>query len=195
MTLLTRASKNNGPRVVVATCSALSTTDLDRRPVMSSTHYSKPRPAAERFLAMVLKTETCWLWIGSKNTQGYGGFHPGRGEKWHRAHRYSWKLHRGPIPEKMCVLHTCDNPSCVNPDHLWLGTYLDNSNDKLAKGRQTRGEDNGPTKLTSEQVIRIRRDYVCGSRVTGAKPFARLYGVDNKTIRQIIKGSTWKHLL
>lgn len=87
-----------------------------------------------RFWNKVYKTDSCWLWIGSRLPTGYGTFRVGKKVK--RAHRVSWELHNGPIIDgSLLVCHTCDNPMCVNPDHLFLGTNLDNMRDRNAKGR------------------------------------------------------------
>lgn len=99
----------------------------------------------ERFWAGVKKTETCWLWIKANNggdgrTHIYGVMGRGRrGEGLIRTHRYSWELHNGPIPEGLCVLHRCDEPLCIRPDHLFLGTLKDNTQDMVTKGRASGG--------------------------------------------------------
>jgi hypothetical protein len=95
---------------------------------------------AERFWEKVdRQAEGCWNWKAAKQHNGYGYLHAGGGKtrKPARAHRVSWELHNGPIPEGLWVLHKCDNPSCVRPDHLFLGDRVDNMNDAAAKGRVT----------------------------------------------------------
>ncbi len=86
-----------------------------------------------RFWKYVIKTEDCWLWIGAKSNHGYGSF--GDGKKVVCAHRFSYELFKGEIPKGLLVCHSCDNRVCVNPKHLWLGKYKDNTQDMLLKGR------------------------------------------------------------
>ena len=104
----------------------------------------------ERFHAkyQVVEPGGCWIWMAAL-TGGYGRFTVGRNLE--RAHRVSWKLHKGPIPEGLLVLHHCDIRSCVNPDHLFIGTPMDNTQDMWRKGR-----GRGPTKLTDDDVRAIR---------------------------------------
>src|SRR6266567_1582450 len=93
-------------------------------------------PPEQRFWPKVRKTSTCWLWTGMKHYKfGYGFFQVGIGDR-QLAHRISWKIHNGPIPDGLYVLHKCDTPPCVNPDHLFLGTYYDNMDDMDQKGRR-----------------------------------------------------------
>ena len=94
---------------------------------------SKNMSIEERFFEKVNKTDSCWLWTGALSSSGYGSF--GVAGKATAAHRYSYQIHNGEIPEGLIICHTCDTPSCVNPDHLWLGTYSDNMKDMVAKDR------------------------------------------------------------
>jgi len=89
----------------------------------------------ERFWGHVQKTETCWLWVAALNNKGYGKFLSLAHGPGTYAHRFSWMLHYGPIPQGLCVLHKCDVPRCIRPDHLFLGTHKDNMRDMVAKGR------------------------------------------------------------
>lgn len=100
--------------------------------------HVEPAPSDdERFEANVRRTETCWEWTGTRNDYGYGMFSVGGVAR--RAHRLAWeRANAAEVPEGMCVLHRCDNPPCVNPDHLWLGTRGDNNRDCAAKGRAVR---------------------------------------------------------
>jgi len=96
-------------------------------------------PLLKRFLERVEKTDSCWKWTGGRSRLGYGMIAEGKPSKrtlW--AHRASYMLFRGPIPPSICVCHSCDNPSCVNPDHLWLGTKSENFRDMTEKGRDNR---------------------------------------------------------
>lgn len=98
---------------------------------------TSPWPSAqERWEANVERVKSgCWEWTGGKNRGGYGQLRVDGGRNKTPAHRFSYELHVGPIPEGMKVCHSCDNPGCVNPDHLWVGTQADNVHDMMAKGR------------------------------------------------------------
>src|SRR5258708_3055626 len=126
----------------------------------------------------------CWVWTAS-TVDGYGCIGNGAG-KVEKAHRVSWELHKGSIPEGLCVLHECDNPLCVCPEHLFLGTKKDNSDDMIKKGRDRkvpcRGESNGMAKLTAADVADIR------SSAEGSVALGQKYGVSYKHIWQIRKG-------
>jgi hypothetical protein len=142
-----------------------------------------------RFRDKVKKTATCWIWTGAKGTEGYGLFKIDGKNK--RAHRVAWELENGPILATLCVCHTCDNPSCVNPKHLFLGTRNDNTQDCIRKGRQKHpvGEDNSAHALTEWQVYQIREAPGSLSRI------ATLFKVSPTTVGAIKQGKTWKHTL
>jgi hypothetical protein len=137
----------------------------------------------------------CWIWVGGLvGGMGYGGFRS-LGKPF-IAHRYSWEIHFGDIPDDLWVLHKCDNPPCVNPDHLFLGDCASNTADKVSKGRQAIqvGEDNPFSILTEEQVIEIRRIYKGKCKVNGANALALKFGVSYSTIKAVVYGKNWKHL-
>lgn len=107
-----------------------------------------------RFWSKVQKTETCWLWTGEASSHfGYGRLHV-NGRRT-RAHRYSWELHNGAVPEGKFLLHSCDNPRCVRPEHLRVGTQRENMADKTARGRQARGQRHGMS-ATSKALRAMR---------------------------------------
>lgn len=150
-----------------------------------------------RFWPKVRKGPKCWEWTASKNPRGYGRFRMRplkRGWMVEYAHRLSWILAFGPIPEGMQVLHECDNPPCVRPAHLFLGTISDNMADKVAKGRQLQGERKAGAKLTSSQVLEIRRRYKGSRTRPRQKDLALEFGVSQRTISRIIRRKKWKHL-
>ncbi len=146
----------------------------------------------QRFWAKVVKTDGCWIWNRGKGVKRYGSFKVGRSTE--IAHRFSWKLHRGPIPDGLNVLHHCDNTRCVRPDHLFLGTQADNVADMIGKGRdhKAKGERAALSKLTEAQVREMRRRYVAG--VVGCHRLAAEYGVRKGTVQFIIARKTWKHI-
>jgi hypothetical protein len=152
------------------------------------------RPSLEkRFWDKVSKTEPdeCWLWTGSLSS-GYGyGRMANRGVVF-LAHRLSYEINIGPIPEEMIVCHHCDNPACVNPSHLFLGTYSDNSRDMTEKGRQSRGKHRHNARLAAQDVREIRRRYV-PRKVTQQK-LAEEFGVSRETIRSVIGRTNWSYI-
>lgn len=133
--------------------------------------------------------DNCMLWLNAKNLDGYGHVkYNGRTEN---VHRIVWSYYHGPIPEGMCVCHTCDNPSCINPDHLFVGTRADNSRDMVEKGRQARGSKHTSTHLTDIDVISIRASYASGARL---RVLAEQYSVSISTMWKIVTGKYWSHL-
>lgn len=106
----------------------------DQRCITSWTNKRRTTSNEERFWAKVNKTRSCWVWLGKPRGFGYGRIELLGGQT-QSTHRYSWELHNGPIPTGMAVLHKCDVPQCVNPDHLFLGTQLENMRDRRSKGR------------------------------------------------------------
>lgn len=132
----------------------------------------------------------CWEWQGLKDVGGYGSIGVG-GRHW-KVHRLNWQMFNGqPVPEGMLVCHRCDNPPCCNPDHLFVGTHADNNADKVAKGRQARGEDTAKSKLTDDKVREIFR---LAHEGRAWRSIARGLGLDTVTIRQVLLGRTWGHL-
>lgn len=146
-----------------------------------------------RFLSYATITETCWIWNGAKN-KGYGLI-CFKDNPHMPAHRVSYILFRGEIPEGKLVCHNCpdgkDNPSCVNPDHLWIGTTQQNSKDSVKKGRSLKGELHNKAKLTEKDVLEIRRLHKEGIKQT---KIAEMFNVLASYINCIIKKRTWKHI-
>lgn len=117
------------------------------------------RPEFDRFIEKVDKTDTCWNWTGTTYRRGYGHFgrHLDGKFKMYKCHRYSYEYFKGPIPEGLLVLHTCDNPACVNPDHLFLGTHQDNTDDMMDKGRWGYPRNNSHKHLSLDIAKQVRQ--------------------------------------
>lgn len=167
----------------------------------------------DRFWKKVLKGNGCWLWQGGKTVRGYGTIRIAGRDGY--AHRASWIIHYGPIPSGQYVCHTCDNPTCVNPSHLFLGTQKDNIQDMVNKGRHrsvtspetllrgdahpsriyperlARGENHGRAKLNDEKVREVFRLTRLGR---SQRSIARLFGVDKLVISLVIRRKTWRHV-
>ncbi len=111
---------------------------------------TRTKPVYEVFFRHINKTENCWLWTGCIGKWGYGNFR--LINKTVLAHRLSWMLHNGEIPNEMFVCHSCDNPACVNPDHLWIGTHQDNIDDMMEKGRYVSGTKGKTWKIRKQNV-------------------------------------------
>ena len=150
----------------------------------------------DRFWSKVDKSygpDACWIWTACKQSGGYGRF--GLNGKTVQAHRYSYAAAHGWPAADRHVCHACDNPSCVNPAHLFLGTDADNLADMRRKGRASpppkndlRGERHGMARLTAEQVLEIRR------RSETCRALAPIYGVSYATIASVKRGDSWGHL-
>jgi len=148
-------------------------------------HLSK-----ERILAKVAVSKTgCWEWTGAKYWTGYG--HIIADKVHYAAHRASYLLHVGKIPDDKVVCHKCDNPPCVNPDHLFLGTKADNSADMVRKMRSARGVKNGKAKLTEDDA---RAVLSLNKQGMSLGSLAKRFGVTKAAIRFIVIGKNWKHL-
>lgn len=152
--------------------------------------HGNKKPLEYKFWNKVKKTRACWFWIGFRSPKGYGIL--SNEGKLQRAHRVSWVIHNGTIPKNILVCHSCDNPSCVNPNHLWLGTTQENTADRNAKGRQDHptGIKHPMSKLTEENVREIRN--LKGKIVQ--KEIARKFNVSEATISQIYHRLIWSHL-
>jgi len=185
-----------GARVVHICPSGSNPACVNPEHLQLHTEADEPRPYGPRrsfdevFWDNVHKTPDCWLWTAGKTNGGYGKL-----TTYERvtklAHRISWEIHFGEVPEGLCVLHHCDNPSCVRPDHLFLGTLNDNKQDCVVKERHSRGEKVNTSKLTEEQVKEIRQACAQGANKS---ELAKRYGVDRSSIFRIARGETWSFL-
>ena len=135
----------------------------------------------------VVAKNDCWIWAGSRDKDGYGNYLFGR-----KAHRFSYETFKGEIPLGKFVLHKCDTPSCVNPEHLFLGDAKENAEDCVKKKRNSRGEKNGSAKLRDEDIREIRKAYA-----TGEKSLANIgakFGISRTVAHKIVKFKLWKHV-
>jgi hypothetical protein len=170
---------------------ARSLCDMHYRRVKRTGSQDRRGPS-DRFWDYVDKSsgpEACWPWIGGRSPRGYGWFRIKK-KSW-RANRYAWVIANGKIPDGLQVCHRCDNPACVNPNHLFLGTGADNMQDKILKGRQICGEDVHLAKLTEQQVIDIRRRMTIGCN---RQIVANDFGVTAGCIDAVFRRLTWKHI-
>ncbi len=151
---------------------------------------ARPRiPIAEKIdrNSVKLPESGCWLWIGSLTNNGYGRMTFGAKTEF-LAHRVSYEQKYGKIPDGKFALHKCDVKSCVNPDHIFIGTQQENMTDKVKKNRQAKGESHGMSKLTKEQATE--------AKFSGAKTseLAKKFNCSAVIIRQIRSGLYWRHL-
>lgn len=169
---------------------------------------SRYTPIEVRFWSNVEITNDCWNWIGLKDKDGYGRIRI-KGKQM-RTHRFSWQIHCGNVPPGMLVCHKCDNPACVNPGHLFVGTASDNTRDAIAKGRMPqisrsrscyalgsdhhwsgkhKLESNGRAKLSINAVLSARERVCAGERISD---LAREFDVTWTAMANAVKGKTWR---
>jgi hypothetical protein len=147
----------------------------------------------ERFKSNILEPifTSCMLWLGPKDVKGYGAVFFRRNGKFIKyfAHRISYHLSNGPVPTDKCVCHSCDNPLCVNPNHLWLGTLSENSMDRVRKGRSFKATSAMPHAILNEAMaIAILKD------PRPQKSIAKEYSISRENVGSIKLGKTWKYL-
>lgn len=154
-------------------------------------HGRAKRSLADRYWEKVIRRgdDECWGWSGFKHG-GYGRLRADTNAV--GAHRVSYEIHFGPIPDSMFVCHHCDNPECSNPRHLFLGTSGDNNRDCTKKGRRARGERGGSAKLTAASVRRIRQQWSAGG--VRLKDLAERFGVSVGAIEHVVTNRTWRHI-
>jgi hypothetical protein len=145
----------------------------------------------DKFWGKVNRGPDCWVWNGPINTHGYGNYCVnGRSQG---AHRYSYELHYGSIPKGLFICHTCDNPSCVRPDHLFIGNSRTNADDCVKKRRTTWGDKNPMSKFTNAQVRAIREEFRI--KRTSKTVLARRFDVERRTIDYMINRQTYKDVV
>ena len=148
--------------------------------------------SAEAFWARVVKGEGCWEWTGAhlyrrNGTRSYGSV-AWEGTRQVGAHRVSYELTNGPIPDGLYVLHKCDNQGCVRPDHLYVGSHRDNTRDAIERRRMYTGERTWNHKLTVE-AVRAIRDAIATGEAT--ESIGRRFGISGRTVRYIRRGERW----
>jgi hypothetical protein len=210
-------------RTILRVCEQCGTSFLTRlrRQRFCSRSCGTTKPLAMRFWRKVDRgsSDGCWLWIGARRGS-YGMFRP-TADTQISSHRMAYELANGPIPDGLCVCHRCDNPLCVRPDHLWLGTIGENNADRVAKGRSATGDRSGPrlhperlrrgpgsypnrrpemyqgtnnkrARLTNEIVTAIRAEYATGT--TTQEAIGRKYGISQPHVQQIVSRRIWTHI-
>jgi len=163
---------------------------------MPYTKVTRNNIFGDRFRKNIQWTPTCWIWTGNRLVTGYGQFRLTPHLKTHKvlAHRMSWEIHNGPIPVGMFICHKCNNPPCVNPDHLYAGTQKDNMQDRIVSGRygsQPKGSNHHATSLTEADIPVIRKRRANGER---AMDIAADFHVAPSVVSGICRGVRWKHV-
>ena len=133
----------------------------------------------------------CWEWQGTKTTDGYGIFY--HDKIIYYTHRLSYELFVDKIPDGLQILHSCDNPCCINPEHLRVGTNYDNVQDRQAKNRQAKGISHGRHKLTENEVLEIKRLYSTGKYTQ--QELSDNFNMSRSHICNIINNKFWKHII
>jgi hypothetical protein len=146
----------------------------------------------QKLLRYAVSENGCWNWVATKDRDGYGLLTHHRGKQI-RAHRASYEFHVAKIPVGLLVCHSCDNPSCINPNHLFVGTSKENTRDMLDKNRRPvlRGERHPNAKLTNDQVTQIKQ---LRSENRLLKDIANQFNISFQTVSSITKGTTWNNI-
>lgn len=152
--------------------------------------HSFPDKLIHSFWSKVDKSGDCWMWMASSlKSNGRGQFPNARRYGGSTSpYRFSWQIHFGPIPKGMLICHHCDNPLCVNPQHLFLGTHADNTQDMVSKGRSCKGNRNGQAKATEELITKVRE-----FRGTHQEA-SEFFGIPRRRIISYRRGDTWNYL-
>jgi hypothetical protein len=186
-----RGPAKSKPRACSKVCYLkLSPKWLQKIPFNKLSDEEKKQHLAKHFEKRVIRKKGCWDWSAKGKGSKYMRMDYARGEPRISAHRYSYMIHKGEIPRGMFVCHSCDNPRCTNPDHLFLGTDKDNQSDKIKKNRQCHGESHRNSKIKTSDVIKIKKLLSVG--ISGAR-ISRDLNISIHIIYHIKHGS-WKHV-
>jgi hypothetical protein len=192
--IATRSENDERPKYCGSSC--YIKTGLSRYKKKSfneKTNEEKAEHLQHYYERNVIRGEVCWDWKGKTGkTDKYPRMNHSRSEPRITVHIYSWLVNFGEIPAGIYVCHTCDNPRCSNPAHLFLGTPQENQTDCIDKGRRPKGEGNAAAKLTEKEVKKIKQLIVMG---VSMKRIAKDFKVNPTTIERINNGRTWKHVI